>query len=67
MQKNPKRDPSNECEDLKTTGKFVSNPSSWLQNQDNVHLKDDDNSTVDGGELTPASTIVSELPDPNGG
>lgn len=66
-QSNPKRGPSNDCEESKTTGNFFSSPLSWLQDQDNLHAEDDDISTIDSGELTPTSTIVSELPDPNGG
>ncbi len=61
-QENPKRDPSSESEESKTTAKFVSSPLSWLQDQNQVHTKGDDDSTEDGEQLTPTSTIISGGP-----
>ncbi|KAF6228053.1 hypothetical protein HO133_007781 [Letharia lupina] len=64
-----KHDLPKECEASKTTAKFVSSPSSWLQDQDQdkVHAEDDDGSTTVRKELTPTSTIMSEHPDSTDG
>ena len=67
MQENAEGDLPNQCEDSKTGAKLSPSPLSGFQDQDNVCAKDDDGSTIDGGELTPTSTIVSDSPNPNGG
>ena len=62
QRENHERGPFSESEESKSTAKFVSSPLSWLQDQNQIHTKGDDDSTEDGGQLTPTSTIMTGGP-----